>query len=377
MSPLLIYALTFITSLALALLGTPVVCKAAIRLGIVDQPNAVRFHISPTPLLGGLAIFVAALAGMSLANPLHDYPLGAFIGASMILLLGIVDDLYHIKPLLKLLGQIAAAAVLVLFGLIVETTGSPIFDTAITIFWVVGLTNAFNLLDNMDGLSSGIAAIAAFCFFVIGAQAGQTITAGAALALCGACLGFLHYNFASRPARIFMGDTGSMLIGYLLAAIAVRLTYDSQPWITPFVPIAILGIPILDTTFVSFARPLGGRSPFQGGKDHLSHRLVAACALSPRKAVSLLWLAGIGLGLAGIAIVFRQIWIAIAAAALLSIFTTLFVILLLKKKSCSSADSDQKASLAEAPTAAKAWAAKGLIKLESAPGMDVKANDEI
>jgi UDP-GlcNAc:undecaprenyl-phosphate GlcNAc-1-phosphate transferase len=377
MSPLLIYALTFITSLAFALLGTPAVRKAAIRLGIVDQPNAGRFHISPTPLMGGIAIFVAALAGMSLANPLHDYPLGAFIGASMILLLGMIDDLFHIKPLLKLLGQIGAAVVLVLFGLMVETTGSPLFDAAITIFWVVGLTNAFNLLDNMDGLSSGIAAIAAFCFFVIGAHAGQTITAVAALALCGACLGFLHFNFASRPARIFMGDTGSMLIGYLLAAIAVRLTYESQPWITPFVPMAILGIPILDTTFVTFARSLGRRSPFQGGKDHLSHRLVAACALSPRKAVSLLWLAGIGLGLSGIAVVLRQTWIAIAAAAMLTIFTGLLIALLMRKKSSSSADGELKAGLAEAPTATKSLPAKGLIKLESAPGMDAKANDEI
>ncbi len=317
MNAALQYGIVFAASLLLALVGTPLVRAAALRLGAVDAPDHRRMHLAPTPLLGGVAIFGAAISGMALVKAFQGPALGGLLGASLILLVGLWDDLYRISPRNKLLGQIAAAAVLLPFGISIEITGLAWLDGAITVFWVVGICNAFNLLDNMDGLSAGVAAVAAFCFFVVAAQGEQFIVAGASLALCGACLGFLRYNFGRAPARIFMGDTGSLLLGYLLAVLAVRLVYDSPRWITPLVPIAILGVPILDTTFVVICRLKEGRPISQGGKDHLSHRLVAAFGLPPRNAVAALWLAAATLGASAVFQVTRHPLAGILAAGLL------------------------------------------------------------
>jgi len=325
------YGLLFLGALFLALIGTPIVRHFAVRMQAIDNPDARRVHQAPTPLLGGLAIFVAALAGLLAVKFFRGPAQGALIGAGVILVLGVWDDLYHISPKSKLLGQILAAAALLPFGIMVEISGVFWLDGLITVFWVVAICNAFNLLDNMDGLSAGLATIAALGFFVIGLYAGQSIVAGAALALAGACLGFLPYNYGPRPARIFMGDTGSLFLGYLLAVLAVRLVYESPQWITPFVPIAVLALPIVDTTFVCIARTLEGRSIAQGGKDHLSHRLVAAFQLSPRAAVALLWLAGAGVGAAGVFIVRRDLPFGLGAAAGLGLFLAIMAYLMRRK----------------------------------------------
>lgn len=332
MSETLRYGLVFFGALFLALAGTPIVRHFAVKMQAIDNPDARRVHQAPTPLLGGLAIFVAALAGLLAVKFFRGPAQGALIGAVLILVLGIWDDLYHISPKTKLLGQILAAAALLPFGIMVELSGRFWLDGLITIFWVVAICNALNLLDNMDGLSAGLAAIAALGFFIIGLHAGQFIVAGASLALAGACLGFLPYNFGRRPARIFMGDTGSLFLGYLLAVLAVRLVYESPQWITPLVPIAILALPIVDTSFVCLARTLEGRSIAQGGKDHLSHRLVAAFQLSPRAAVALLWLAGAGSGAAGVFIVRQDLAFGLGAAGGLGLFLAIMAYLMRRKK---------------------------------------------
>jgi len=317
------YAMVFCASLLFALLGTPLIRAAAFRLGAIDHPDQRRVHLRPTPLLGGLAIFGAAIAAIALTHSFQGPALGGLIGAAIILLVGFLDDLYHLSPKVKLSGQIAAALVLLPFGISVETTGVQWVDAFITIFWVVGIANAFNLIDNMDGLSAGIAAIAAFSFFAIASHAGQYVVAATSLGLCGACLGFLWYNFGRRPARIFMGDTGSLFVGYLLAVLAVRLTYASLPWVTPIVPIAILGVPILDTTFVVITRLRQRRPIYQGGKDHISHRLVERIGLASRAAVGLLWLISALLGAGAVFAVTRISWVILPSVALLGLLGAL------------------------------------------------------
>jgi UDP-GlcNAc:undecaprenyl-phosphate/decaprenyl-phosphate GlcNAc-1-phosphate transferase len=332
------YLLIFLASLVLAFLGTPLVRHFALRLQAIDNPDDRRVHQTPTPLLGGVAIFTAALAGLLLIKFFQGPARGILIGAVVILVLGIWDDLYHLSPKLKLLGQILAAASLLPFRVMVETTGIFWLDCLITVFWVVAICNAFNLLDNMDGLSAGIAALAALGFFIIGRHSGQVIIAGASLAIAGACLGFLPYNFGPRPARIFMGDTGSLFLGYLLAVLAVRLVYDSPHWLTPLVPLIILAVPIIDTSFVSIARTLEGRSIAQGGKDHLSHRLVAAFGLSRQGAVALLWLGGATAGGLGILLVKRDLLSALAGAGTLVIFMAIMAYQMREKKNGGKTD---------------------------------------
>ena len=317
MSQALSYSAVFVTSLVLALAGTPLVRAVACRVGAIDHPDPRRVHLSPTPLLGGLAIFGAAVLALSFTHTLERHFLGGLIGGGVILLVGIWDDLYHISPKTKLFGQILAAALLLPFGIAVETIGVSWLDGLLTIFWVVGVTNAFNLIDNMDGLSAGLAVVASLAFFAVASHVGQYLVAATALALGGACLGFLRYNFGRKPARIFMGDTGSLFLGYMLAVLAVRLAYDSPRWITPLVPIAILAVPIFDTSFVTINRIRAHRPIYQGGKDHTSHRLVARLAISQRAGVILLWQIAATLSTAAVFAATRELWAGILLVVLL------------------------------------------------------------
>jgi UDP-GlcNAc:undecaprenyl-phosphate GlcNAc-1-phosphate transferase len=209
--------------------------------------------------------------------------------AMALCLMGLVDDLRGIGPGVRFMIEIAAAAVLFWQGIGVSISKSGPVDLALTIVWVVGITNALNLLDNMDGLSSGVAAIAAGSFFVIAALEGQFLVALLAVALAGCALGFLRHNF--QPARIYMGDAGSLFLGFMLAYLGVALRFDDVTTdITVFVPILVLTVPILDTTLVVISRIANGRNPLSGGRDHISHRLLRL-GLSVRSAVGLIYVA--------------------------------------------------------------------------------------
>jgi UDP-GlcNAc:undecaprenyl-phosphate GlcNAc-1-phosphate transferase len=190
-------------------------------------------------------------------------------------LLGFYDDRWGLRPILKLIGQIAAAAILILSGVKVTALPEEWMNLTVTLVWVVGITNSLNLLDNMDGLSSGVAAVCASFFVVMAAMSGQIYVGALAAALLGATLGFLAYNF--NPASIFMGDTGSLFLGFMLAAIGIKLRFpDNVPFVTWMVPIIVMGLPIFDTTLVFISRLRRGRNPLTTpGKDHVSHRLVA------------------------------------------------------------------------------------------------------
>lgn len=192
------------------------------------------------------------------------------------------------RPLLKLLGQIAAAAIVIISGVEVEFLRNPMLNVLVTLLWIVGITNALNLLDNMDGLSGGVAAVAAGFFFLLAAGSGQFLVASLSAAMVGACLGFLRYNF--NPATIFMGDTGSLFLGFVLSVVAIKLRFDNLDIVTWMVPVLVLGVPIFDTSLVVISRLRRRLNPLSTpGKDHVSHRLVLL-GWTQREAVMLLYL---------------------------------------------------------------------------------------
>jgi UDP-GlcNAc:undecaprenyl-phosphate GlcNAc-1-phosphate transferase len=292
-----LYLCIFLASLIGALIGTPLVRRLALSLGIIDKPSARKIHLEPIPLLGGLAISFIFLIVFSLFGGLRSEMWAVLCGALIILVVGLVDDIKGIPPFLKLGCQIGTCWLVLIFGTQVSFTHNPKVDIPLTFLWVVGITNAFNLLDNMDGLSVGVAAIASFFFFLLSALNGQYVIAALSAALCGSCLGFLRYNFA--PAKIFMGDTGSMFVGFLLSIIGIKLRFANTEAVTFAVPIIVLGVPIFDTTLVTISRMLRGIPVSQGGKDHTSHRLVALGA-SHTKAVLSIYLVATALGILGI-----------------------------------------------------------------------------
>lgn len=282
--------LTAAAGFLLTAIATPLVRALARRVGAVAEPKADRWHQAPTAMMGGVAIYIAVVTAVLLRVP-HSRELWVVIGGSTALfLLGLIDDFIRLKPYQKLCGQLLSAAAVVYLGLVLPWTGSPALNTLITFFWLVGVTNAVNMLDNMDGLSAGVAAIAAFALAVNFAMNGQLNEAVMLAAFFGALAGFLIYNH--NPASIFMGDCGSMFIGFFLATSALLSGEGggrSRSVVAVLaVPVLVFCIPIFDTTFVTLARKLAGRSASQGGRDHTSHRLVAL-GLSERHAVWMLY----------------------------------------------------------------------------------------
>lgn len=285
------------TAFILAVVGTPVVRRAALRIGAMDRPAERKLHTTPMPLLGGLAVYAAVIGSLLLFPKSKEVAqlAGIVVGASWVSLLGVWDDRRGIPPTLKLIGQLAAGAVLIAVGIQVALPLPDWANIALSLIWVVGITNAFNLLDNMDGLSSGVGAVAAACFLLMAAMNDQYLVSGLAAAVLGACLGFLIYNF--NPASIFMGDSGSLFLGFVLAAVGIKLRFPANTnWVTWMVPILVLGVPVFDTTLVLVSRLRRGTNPFTTpGKDHVSHRLVRI-GWTEREAVLLLYLVGCACG---------------------------------------------------------------------------------
>ena len=310
------YFLAFGLSLALVLGLTPVVIRLAKARGLVVEPREDRWHRRPTALLGGVAIFIAVVVPYLLFLPLTKETLGVLAGGSAIFGLGLIDDLIEISPQRKFLVQIIIAALVVLVGVRIMIIPIPPLAVFLTIIWIVAITNAVNILDNMDGLASGITLVASACSFVYAALTGMPYVALLALLLAGASLGFLVFNF--HPAKIFMGDSGSLFLGFSLSLLTILGTWREATNLMAALlfPIVILAVPIFDTTLVSFMRTQNGRSIAQGGRDHSSHRLVFL-GFSERKTVILLM---------AIAAVFGAVAILLKD---LSLFSSLIIILLL------------------------------------------------
>ena len=281
-----------LVSLAVALAAMPLVIAAAHRRGLVSQPRDDRWSQRTVALMGGVGIFAGVVGGVAawLVGGEGGVPLWLAAGAVLIFAAGVYDDLHEIRPVAKMLVQIVAAALPVAFGVSFGDSLPLFASVPLTLFWIVGVTNALNLIDGMDGLAGGIAAIASFILALLAFAFGANDVAAWMLVVTGAAIGFLAYNV--RPARIFMGDSGSLFLGYLLATSALLV----QPLgegrldrlLLMLVPLAVLAVPILDTTFVTVARLVHGRRVSVGGNDHVMHRLVHL-GLSENRTVATLW----------------------------------------------------------------------------------------
>ncbi len=310
----------------------PAVRKFALRVGWADQPNARRLNREPLPNAGGLAIYAGVLAALILASLLRPIELQGvlaqvltiLLGGSILVLVGFIDDQFGLPPSVRLLVQILTALLLVGNGIIIKVTfGTPIdslLSTLLTVFWVVAITNAINLMDGMDGLAGGVSFITAMSLLAVSAQFPNWAAATLVLAaLAGAALGFLRHNF--HPSHIIMGDAGAYFFGYVLAATAIVGDLQATTIFSLVPPVLFLLLPVLDTTQVFVRRLLAGKNPLSTpGKDHLHHRLLA-WGLSQRHAALTLW---------SIALVCNWLAMTIRGMSLVVIFaTTLSIITLL------------------------------------------------
>jgi UDP-GlcNAc:undecaprenyl-phosphate GlcNAc-1-phosphate transferase len=313
-----------IAALLVSLAATFLVRAFARRYKFVAKPKLDRWHKKPTAMLGGAAIFLTTALMFAVFGPKTHDSLIVFAGASFLFLVGLLDDVLNIKPYQKLIGQLIGASIIVGFGLRLPLTGFEIVDIWLTVFWLVGITNAINLLDNMDGLAVGISAIAAISLAIGFGTNGQIDELTLTVIFIGALLGFLAYNF--NPASIFMGDCGSMFVGFLLASsVLLGQTGGRSRGIFSIlaVPVLILFVPIFDTTFVTILRKLWGRKASQGGRDHTSHRLVAL-GLSERAAVLMLYVFAIMAG--ALSLLVSRIG-TVQSLALVALFTIVLAIL--------------------------------------------------
>jgi UDP-GlcNAc:undecaprenyl-phosphate GlcNAc-1-phosphate transferase len=292
------YMLVFAGALVLAIGVTPAVRRLAARAGFIDHPEARRIHKRPVPRLGGAAIYLAVIAvALVLGRRYRFTQFGTIlVGATGVSFMGLIDDRWGLRPLVKMVGQVFAALLLYASGIRVGTFHHPILDLIVTVLWVGYITNAVNFLDNMDGLAAGVSAIAAAFFALMCSFTGQYLVGALSVAVLAACLGFLFYNL--NPASIFMGDSGSQFLGFILAAIGIKLRFpDNVTFVTWMVPVLVMGLPVFDTTLVIISRLRRRLNPATTpGQDHTSHRLVAA-GMTQREAVLTLYVVSFILGL--------------------------------------------------------------------------------
>lgn len=275
--------LSFFIALAVSYTLTPLANQIAHKIGAIDVPkDKRRIHSTPIPRLGGLAIFFAFMINALIWTPLNAEFIGIFIAGSLILVCGIVDDTKPISAKYKLAVQIMAAAIVIYSGVRIEFFTFPftstgmiylgVFSIPVTLLWIVGITNAVNLMDGLDGLAAGLATIASISLSIIAFINGQTVVALLLMSLAGGTLGFLPYNF--NPARIFMGDTGSLFIGFILAAISVEGVIKSATAVAIIIPVLVLGVPVFDTAFAIIRRSINGQPIHVADRGHLHHKLL-------------------------------------------------------------------------------------------------------
>ena len=343
--------LAFLVALGVALLLTPAVIAFARRTGALDKPDARKVHVRPIPRIGGIGIYAAFMVSIlvqltfvDLAPEYMTSLIGLMVGGTIIVAIGIIDDYCDLPAKVKLLGQIIAAAVVVIgFDVRIDVITDPLGDyiyleflaIPATIFWIVGLTNTVNLIDGLDGLAAGVSSIAALTIFLVAMQEGIPPVAMVTIALAGAAMGFLYYNF--NPARIFMGDTGSMFLGFMLAGISVVGAVKSAATIALIVPILALGLPILDTTFAIVRRARNHRPIFKPDKGHLHHRLLAH-GFSQKQAVLLMYVVSALFGLCALALTA----VSIQAAALIILLVAVAVFVGARKLGILGMDAPQK-----------------------------------
>jgi len=266
------YVAAFIVPCGATLLLTPIAARAAQRWGILDHPAGHKAHSRATPYLGGLAVAAGLVLVGILAAGASGQLLTILLCAVAISAMGVVDDWRTVRPSVKLIVESAAATALWVAGVRAGLFGVPALDFTLTVAWVIVVTNAVNILDNMDGVASGVVALSAWGLFAIAAQQGDYLVASMALAVTGACVGFLRHNYP--PARIFLGDAGSLLLGFLLAALTLKLDLvGADGLIRSSVAVLIVAVPLFDMLLVVISRTRAGRPVYMGGTDHSAHRL--------------------------------------------------------------------------------------------------------
>ena len=303
-------AAALLVAAIVAFIATPVVRSLAFKIGAVDVPkDNRRMHNHPIPRMGGLAIFFSFILSALIFVPLSTPGRGLLLGGVLIVILGIFDDIYALPALPTFFVQIAAALVAVLMGNQIDILSNPnifssepywvlgIWSIPISVLWIVGITNAVNLIDGLDGLACGVSTISSMTMLVIALTVAEPDTALLMAALAGACIGFLPYNL--NPAKIFMGDTGSTFLGFILATVSIDGLFKSYAIISFAVPFLMLGRPILDTCFAIFRRVSHGQSPMAPDRGHIHHRLIDM-GFSQKQAVAVLYIISAILGLSAV-----------------------------------------------------------------------------
>lgn len=305
------YYIVFLIPIILSYLFTPLAKYLAKKIGAIDVPkDDRRVHKVPIPRLGGLAIYLATLISMIIFLPLDKTVISIMIGGTVIVISGIIDDVNPMSARWKLFFQVLSAVILIIGDVKIEFFGNPfvknsiinlgIFSIPVTIFWVVGITNTLNLIDGLDGLSAGVGAIAAVSLFFVAASIDYFDTSMVMIIcaiIAGSAFGFLPHNF--NPAKIFMGDTGALFLGYMLSVVALEGVMKSVATITIVVPILALGLPIFDTTFAIFRRLINRRPISEADKGHVHHRLLDK-GLSQKQAVLILYMVSAVFGSAAV-----------------------------------------------------------------------------
>ena len=327
------YLVTFVLAAVLALALTPLAITFAGRWGVIDYPEDRRVHTVPIPRLGGAAIYISFWLAVLLTVSIDRMIIGIFLGSTVIFIVGIVDDIKGIRPLYKLLWQLLAASILLLFGLsVIEVTlpliglvNLKIFGSVFAVFWIVGLVNTVNISDGLDGLAAGICFIAALILFWAANRIDQVSVAFLMLALAGAALGFLFYNY--HPAKIFMGDAGSMFLGYIIGAASLYGLLKAATILSLVFPLIVLGMPLVDMLFAIVRRKWKGRSVARADRGHLHHRLLDS-GLNQKEAVFVLYLISLCFGLTAIFYTYGYWYLAI----ILTIINLLLILRIMLRK---------------------------------------------
>ncbi|RFU68312.1 undecaprenyl/decaprenyl-phosphate alpha-N-acetylglucosaminyl 1-phosphate transferase [Peribacillus saganii] len=305
--------LTLLICFIASIIITPIVKKFAIKIGATDKPNHRKVHQKIMPRLGGLAIYISFIIGLLILNPYNASAIPIIIGSVIIIVTGVLDDLFELSAKIKLLGQVAAALVVVVAGGVqVDYINLPfdgqihfgIFSIPLTIIWIVGVTNAINLIDGLDGLAAGVSSIALITISAMAFLKGDIFVLSVALIVLGSTLGFLVYNF--HPAKIFMGDTGALFLGYIIAVLSL-LGFKSTTMISLIVPVIILGVPISDTFFAIIRRIVHKKPLGAPDKSHLHHCLLRV-GFSHRQTVLLIYAIAALFGVAAVIFSMATIW---------------------------------------------------------------------
>lgn len=316
-----ILVLCFSVAFAISLAATPLVKTLAYKIGAIDVPDDERrVHKKPIPRLGGLAIFYGFLISLlCFANPIDNQTRGLIIGSLIIVGVSIIDDVKQLRAIVKLAAQVLAAAVAVWHDIRIDAISVPEFisDTGfvelgmwsipVSMVWIIGVTNAVNLIDGLDGLAVGVSSIASFSLFFIAILGGEESVAIIAAALAGGCLGFLPYNF--NPAKIFMGDTGSQFLGYMLSVICIQGLFKGYAIISFIVPFLIMGLPLFDTLFAIIRRAWNHKPIMGADRGHLHHRLLDS-GFSQKQTVAILYIITTILGLSAVLILEQGAYVA-------------------------------------------------------------------